>query len=353
MAIKHLAPQFPQAAEPVFGADRPWLAPLAGYSDLPFRLLCRQYGAMVCVSEMISARGLYHGSRRTEELLASAPGDTPLVIQLFGGEPEIMGHAVASLVKSGWRWFDCNLGCSVRKMLRQNAGASLLGSPETVLEIARAMIAAAATAEEPAGVGFKLRLGLGPGRPVLPDLALRLEDAGAAWITLHPRYASQGFTGRANWDELARLAGRLGIPLLASGDLFCARDGIDCLAATGATGVMYARGALRDPAIFADHKNLARGLAPKPKDAGALRAMIDAHLWLARKYCNYPNTLLRMRSILPRYARLLPGVNELRKALCACEDWDGLNAILDRHLGQAPGTENLGDRGSSQSEEGV
>ncbi len=81
--------------------------------------------------------------------------------------------------------------------------------------------------------------------------------------------------------------------------------------------------------------------------------MIDAHLWLARKYCNYPNTLLRMRSILPRYARLLPGVNELRKALCACEDWDGLNAILDRHLGQAPGTENLGDRGSSQSEEGV
>lgn len=319
-----------------FAASSPWLAPLAGYSDLSFRLLCREYGAAVCVTEMISARGLYYKSEASADLLKSVAEDQPLVVQLFGGEAEIMAEAVRMLRRAGYRWFDCNLGCSVRKMMRQNAGASLLADPQHVVEIARAMVAAARETSidgNTAHVGFKLRAGVNSDKPVLPDLALRLEDAGASWIAVHPRYASEGFKGRAHWEMLASLARRLGIPLIASGDLLEAEDGIACISEYGATGVMYARGAMRNPAIFARHATLCAGLRPLEMDAANLRKMIDRHLALARLYCQPRKALLKMRSIVPRYTRLLPGVNDLRKALCECVDWEDLPAILDKHLG--------------------
>lgn len=341
MAKKNFAiPAAVESAPPCFGAAHPWLAPLAGYSDLPFRLLCREYGAATTVTEMISARGLHYQSRNTSGLLASTTADQPLVIQLFGDDAPIMGHAVAILRAAGHRWFDCNLGCSVRKMLRQSAGASLLASPDKVLEIARAMISAASPPGEPAGgVGFKLRLGIHPSRPALPDLALRLEDVGASWLTLHPRFASQGFEGRAQWEMIATLASRLSIPVLASGDLWEAEDGLRCLAQTGASGVMYARGALRNPAIFKNHKLLLAGIKPRPMTAMELRSLIERHIGLTRQYLGGKNALFRMRSIVPRYARLVPGVNDLRRELCQSQAWEDLPAILDRYLG-APAHSN-------------
>lgn len=204
----------------------------------PFRLLCREYGAAVCVTEMVSAKGLVYESPGTNELLMTLPEDQPLVVQLFGAEAFFLGRAVELLRQSGFGWFDLNMGCSVSKVLRQSAGAAMLGDTENVLVVARAMIEAAGSGR----VGFKLRLGLDDARPVLPDLALRLEDAGAGWLTLHPRTARQGFGGAAQWEAIAMLAQRLTIPLLASGDLFSAEDGVNCLKSTGASGVMYARG---------------------------------------------------------------------------------------------------------------
>lgn len=314
-----------------FGADAPWLAPLAGYSDLPFRLLCRHYGAACCVTEMVSAKGLVHKSPGTGELLMSLAEDQPLVVQLFGAEPEVLGSAVTTLRQAGYAWFDCNMGCSVAKVMRQGAGAALLGDPERALACARAMIAAAGAGR----VGFKLRLGIDRERMVLPDLALRLEDAGAGWLTLHPRTARQGFGGSADREELARLAGRLSIPLLASGDLLDAADGLRCLAETGATGVMYARGALHDPAIFAAHRALARGGDAPGPDVAALRAMIGLHVRLAREHGTGANALLKMRSLAPRYVRFLPGVRHLRQRLCRCTDWQELAEALDEFLDSA------------------
>ncbi len=174
-----------------FGPDRPWLAPLAGYSDLPFRLLCREYGAAVCVTEMVSAKGLVYHSPGTGELLASLPEDQPLVVQLFGAEADFLRRAVAMLREAGYGWFDLNMGCSVPKVLRQGAGAAMLGDMKNSLAVARAMLEEAG----PGRVGFKLRLGLDDARPVLPDLALRLEDLGAGWLRRRGGLAGPGPPG--------------------------------------------------------------------------------------------------------------------------------------------------------------
>ena len=312
-----------------FGPECPWLAPLAGYSDLPFRLLCREDGAAVCVTEMVSAKGLVYESPGTNELLMTLPEDQPLVVQLFGAEASFLGRAVELLRQSGFGWFDLNMGCSVSKVLRQSAGAAMLGDTENVLAVARAMLAAAG----PGRVGFKLRLGLDDARPVLPDLALRLEDAGAGWLTLHPRTARQGFGGAAQWEAIAALARRLTIPLLASGDLFSAEDGVNCLKNTGASGVMYARGAMHNPAIFADHAALLAGKTPAQADAPHVRAMISRHLELARAHCPGKAALWKMRSVVPRYVRTLPGARALRQELCRCTDWEELDRLLDIFLG--------------------
>lgn len=308
--------------------DKPWLAPLAGYSDLPFRLLCREYGAAVCVTEMVSAKGLVYQSPGTNELLMTLPEDQPLVVQLFGAEAPFLARAVELLREAGFGWFDLNMGCSVPKVLRQGAGAAMLGDTDNILAVARAMLAAAGQGR----VGFKLRLGLDDARPVLPDLALRLEDAGAGWLTLHPRTARQGFGGTAQWEELARLAPRLSIPLIASGDLFSAADGVACLRQTGVTGLMYARGAMHNPAIFTEHADILAGKAPAEVDAPRLKAMILHHMELARTHCPGKAALWKMRSVVPRYVRVLPGVRALRQELCRCTDWEGLERLLDAFL---------------------
>ena len=191
-----------------FDREHPWLAPLAGYSDLPFRLLCRQYGAAVCVTEMVSAKGLVYRSPGTGELLQSLPEDQPLVVQLFGAEASFLQRAVEMLRDVGYGWFDLNMGCSVAKVLKQGAGAAMLGDVPNALEVARAMLQAAG----PGRVGFKIRLGLDSQRHVWRDLSLRLQDLGAGWITLHPRTARQGFGGEAAHEVLAELKQALDIP---------------------------------------------------------------------------------------------------------------------------------------------
>lgn len=324
----------PDAVLPI-GPDKPWLAPLAGYSDLPFRLLCREYGATVCVTEMVSAKGLAYYSPGTAELLHSLPEDQPLVVQLFGAEAEFLGRAVAMLRAAGYGWFDLNMGCSVPKVRRQGAGAAMLADAANILRVARAMLAEAGAGR----VGFKLRLGLDaaqPGPEGLLQLALALEDAGAGWLTLHPRTAQQGFGGQAHWPAIARLTGRLRIPVLASGDLFTAADGLRCLAETGASGLMYARGAMQDPAIFAAHLALCRGESPAQPDHAALRRMIVRHMELARHHCPSKAALWKMRSVVPRYVRALPGARDLRQRLCHCTDWQELETALDAFLAAAP-----------------
>ncbi|MDR2054726.1 MAG: tRNA-dihydrouridine synthase family protein [Desulfovibrio sp.] len=310
------------------GRHHPWLAPLAGFSDLPFRLLCREYGAAVCVTEMVSAKGLVHASPGTAGLLATAPGDQPLVVQLFGAEAPVLAKAVNMLQDRGFVWFDLNMGCSVRKVLRQGAGAAMLDNIPNALKTARAMIGTAGSGM----VGFKLRLCPDEARAPfsrLKDFALRLQDMGAGRLALHPRTAGQGFGGRADRDALKALAECLTIPLMASGDLMSAQDGIRCLDETGADGLMYARGALRNPAVFAAHLRLCRKEELTPQNVDFLRAVISRHIALARDLTQGNAYLWKMRAILPRYVRGLPGARALRNRLCQSDDWHDIEKALD------------------------
>ena len=311
----------------MFTPREPWLAPLAGYSDLAFRLLCRENGAAVCCTEMISAKGLIHKSPGTAELLRTHPLDAPLVVQLFGDDPDSVARAMEILLSMGFSYFDLNMGCPVPKVTRGGGGAALLREIPKALAVAGAMFALA----EPGHVGCKLRLGWENKDETWRVLAPALADAGAGWLTLHPRSARQGFTGSANWNVFMELAALLSIPFIASGDLMKAEDGVRCLAAGGPSCVMYARGALRDPAIFTAHKALLAGCTPAAPSLQDLRRRIGRHVELLREYGGRgeKGALLRMRGIVPRYASRVPGVRLLRQALCGCNSWEQFEAVIE------------------------
>ncbi len=357
------------------GPEHPWLAPLAGYTDLPFRVLCREQGAAVACTEMVSAKGLVYSSKgksgkkasvpgeclsstldagensATEELLLTTPlngfpagteADKPLVVQLFGTEPYFLSAAAEIVLERGFTHIDLNMGCSVPKVTRTGAGAAMMQNPDAALAAGKALIKAAGTGR----VGFKLRLGWDAGKKNYLELALALEEAGAGWITLHPRYARQGFSGQADWLALAALAERLSIPLIASGDLLNAETARRCLRESGADGLMFARGALRSPAVFREYLDLTGGAAScgTPDYAGT-KALILRHVELMRAFSAAlpPKTgkrrknegprpdaaLMKLRGIIPRYVHDFPGCKALRGRLISCQDWGSFYRLID------------------------
>lgn len=304
-----------------FAPNMPWLAPLAGFSDLPFRLLCRELGAAVTVTEMISARGLVYDSRNTQPILATDSADSPLVAQLFGSEPKFMGQATDMLLARGFTWFDLNCGCSVPKVVKTGSGAALMKDPDLLLAVAKAMVERAS----PFRVGVKMRLGWNPSGENYLEVAKALEQAGVGWLTLHPRHAQQGFSGQADWAAVARLRQSVSIPVLASGDLFTAEDAVRCLQETGASGVMFARGALRDPAVF---MRLQAALNGGQASVPSLAWIIRRHVQLIHEHGLPSRELLKMRTIVPRYVRQIDGCKELRQRLVMCSSWEELEHIV-------------------------
>jgi tRNA-dihydrouridine synthase B len=305
-----------------FAPNAPWLAPLAGYSDLSFRMLCRSFGAACAVTEMVSAKGLVYGGHGTTRLLTTAEGDAPLVVQLFGAEPSIFERAMPQLLERGFTHFDLNCGCSVRKVNKSGSGSALMARPENLLKVAEVMLRAAG----PHRVGVKMRLGIQQGEENFIELGQRLADLGAGWLTLHPRTARQLFGGRANWSAIGQLARAVDIPVLASGDLFTAEDAARCLAETGCAGVMFARGALTDPFIFQRLRDLLAGRESAPRTPESLAATTALHIRLARNLDGTPRALRALRAFLPRYAKGFSGIRALRQALLQCSTWEELEA---------------------------
>lgn len=305
--------------------DRPWLAPLAGFSDLPFRLLCREQGAAAACTEMISVKGLMYANEATNRLLATHPADQPLVAQLYGSDPDGFDRAMELMLRRGFCYFDLNAGCSVPKVVKTGSGAALLNAPDLLLSIAKRMLKAAG----PGHVGVKLRLGWRPGEEIALELGRKLQDLGVGWVTLHPRWAVQGFSGHAHWDRLRALRQHVGIPVIASGDLFSAEDAHRCVVETGVRGVMFARGALWDPAIFGKYLELRGFLCPERMAPRHCLEVARRHMLLSREHLPDRRALLVMRTIVPRYLRAFPGAKELRQRMTTLESWAELENILD------------------------
>lgn len=309
---------------------RPWLAPLAGFSDLPFRLLCREHGCAVAVTEMISAKGLIYDSPGTQELLQTNSDDSPLVVQIFGSEEPFLIQALERLQMAGFRYFDLNCGCPVRKVTKTGSGAALLKDPSLLLKLAAPMIRTVA----PGCMGFKIRLGWRANDLVYLSLAQQLEQLGAGWITLHPRSGVQGFTGQADWNHLALLKKAITLPVIASGDLYLPEDGARCINETGVDGLMFARGALADPTIFDRYLALRSGRTISAKSHK------DTAVLIRRLSALYANAgmdragLLKMRTLVPRFLKGIPGARALRRDIVCCTHWDQLLEMVEQYLDQ-------------------
>ena len=246
------------------------LAPLAGYSSLPLRLLSRRAGAGVVYTEMVSALGLVHGQPGSQALLASCPGERPLGVQLFGAQPEALARATQMAVEHGADFVDLNLGCAVRKVLKTGAGAALLGRPDLAVELVRGMVASA----QGRPVTVKLRAGLTTGDQSWLDLAVRLVEAGAVALALHGRTAEQGFRGECSLADIAALVREVPVPVLGSGDVASPQAAERMLAETGCAGVMIGRAALGNPWLFTQVAARLRGESPLPEPSVAARVAV-------------------------------------------------------------------------------
>src|SRR3954447_20619410 len=235
------------------------LAPMAGMTDTAFRrLVKRRGGCGLVVTEMVSSEGLVRGIDRTLEYAEYTEEERPVSIQIFGGDPAKMADAAQIVEGMGADIVDVNMGCPVPKIAKHNAGCSLMREPEH----AQAVVAAMARAVK-IPVTVKMRAGWDADAINAPELARRMEDAGAAAIAVHGRTAAQSYTGSSDWDLINRVAAGIGIPVFGSGDCVEPSQLVDRLAGGGVSGVLVGRGALRNPWIFEQAAALARGETPR------------------------------------------------------------------------------------------
>jgi nifR3 family TIM-barrel protein len=233
-----------------------FLAPVAGYSDRAFRSVCVEQGADLCCTELVSSEALTRDSAKTELLLRRAENEKRYAIQLFGSDPDVMGRAAARLAPYGPDIVDINCGCPVPKVIKTGAGSALLRNPSLLGRIVEAVVRVSSEFLGGIPVTVKIRSGWDDETINYRDTATAAIEAGAALVALHARSRAQVYSGKANWSHIADLASRLAVPVIGSGDLFTAEDAERMLRETGCAGVMFARGAMGNPFIFAETKAL-------------------------------------------------------------------------------------------------
>jgi tRNA-dihydrouridine synthase B len=240
------------------------LAPMAGMTDTAFRrLVKRKGGCGLVVSEMVSSEGLVRGIDRTLEYAEYTEEERPVSIQIFGGDPEKMAAAAQIVEGIGADIVDVNMGCPVPKIAKHNAGCSLMREPEHAAEVVRAMARAVKIP-----VTVKMRAGWDAETINAPDLARRMEDAGAAALAVHGRTAAQSYSGVSDWDLIAKVAEGVSIPVFGSGDCIDPQQLVDRLRAGDVAGILVGRGALRNPWIFEQAAALAWGRSPRAVTPG-------------------------------------------------------------------------------------
>ena len=315
----------------LFGKNAFVLAPLAGYTDLPFRLLCREYGADLVCSEMISSHGLVYQQQKTREMIASTAAERPVSLQLFGAEPEIMGEAAAILAEQPIDIIDINMGCPVKKVIKKGAGAALMKNPALA-----ARIIAAVRKNSPLPVSVKIRTGWNHQQKNGVEFAQMAEDSGADLVVVHARTWTDGFSGEIDREMIAGIKEAVKIPVIGNGDVFDAASAAEMFRTTGVDGIMLARGALGRPWIFSEILQELTGggsfIAPEvPQRMGILRK----HYELEVEMYGEEAALSRMKKHFVWYTKGLPHTARLRDAIFRAKSFAGVNGIFNDYVAQA------------------
>ena len=298
------------------------LAPLAGITNHVFRLICRQQGASLAFTEMVSVNGMVREGEKTLSLLASSPEDRPLGAQLFGNDPGLLAQA-ASMIGDSADLLDINMGCPVRKVVGTGAGSALLQDPARIAAIIRTVRKATKLP-----LTIKIRSGWQCGDDTWQEVGRIAEAEGCDGITLHPRSRAQMFDGQANWQHIAQLKQLVTIPVIGSGDLFTPQDCQRMLAETGCDGVMVARGALGNPWIFSQTRELLEGRPIAPVSCADRMSMAEQHLALYIDYAGASVAVREMKKHLGWYIHGVPGAAALRRTVNTAQNTDELLAII-------------------------
>ncbi len=286
------------------------LAPLAGITNLPFRLMAKEAGCGLVCSEMVSSHGLVYKSGKTARLLNSVPQEKPLSAQIFGSDPDIMAEAAAMVEGMGADILDINFGCAVRKVVKTGSGVALMRTPHkagALLKAVRNAIRIPLT--------IKIRSGWDASGEQALNIARIAEDCGVDAIAVHPRTAKQLFGGRADWSLIAAIKEKLSIPVIGNGDIFSAQDALNMLAETGCDAIMIGRKAIGNPGIFSQvlaringDKNVAEDLA------GRFDTMIH-YLKASVEYLGEETACRMMRSRLGWFTKGMRNSSKFRESI--------------------------------------
>ncbi|MFV1956787.1 MAG: tRNA dihydrouridine synthase DusB [bacterium] len=282
------------------------LAPMAGITNSPFRLVCRRGGAGLVFTEMISARAMKYQSRRTAEMGVFLEEEHPVAAQIFGREPEEMADAAMTLTEAGADIIDINMGCPVRKVLKSGSGIQLMREPDLAADIVKAV-----TARVDVPVTVKIRLGWSEKESNFITFGKILADSGTSAVILHPRTRAQGFAGSARWEEIARLAEALDIPVLGSGDVATVQDARTVFETTDCGGILIGRGSLGRPWIFSQIAAELEGEEPG-RDDELRKQFISMHIKLIEKALPDRRSIGHLRKHLAWYSRGLPDGSSFR-----------------------------------------
>jgi tRNA-dihydrouridine synthase B len=307
-----------------------FVAPMAGVTDRPFRILARRFGAGLAVSEMVSSRPELRDSRKSRLRLTHAGEPGPVSVQIAGADPAAMAAAACDNVERGAQIIDINMGCPAKKVCNVAAGSALLGDEPLVARILEAVVAAV---DVP--VTLKIRTGPRPEGRNAVRIARMAEDCGVRLLAIHGRTRACGFSGHAEYDTIAEVKSRLRIPVIANGDINTPDDARAVLARTGADGLMIGRAAFGRPWLFREIAHfLATGEALAPPPLAEIEAVVREHLEGLYALYGEAQGLRVARKHLGWYARALPGGEAFRQRVvhleCAARQRAAVNDYFER-----------------------
>ena len=290
-----------------FYENKIFLAPMAGVTDLAFRTVCKEYGADLVVSEMVSSRGLHYKDKKTNELLKTNEIESPLIVQLFGNEPDVMAESAKILASAGVQYLDINMGCPAPKIVKNGDGCSLMRDEILAGKVAEAVVKAV---DVP--VGVKFRAGWDKDSINAVSFAKIMESSGVSCVTVHGRTKDQFYSGTADYDIIRKVREAVKIPVVANGDVVDGQSATAILEKTGCNSIMIGRGALGKPFIFKEIKNHLNGNTTTSVLSSEKKRALLRHLELMEEYKDERVGVPEMRKHFAWYLKGIPHSGKLK-----------------------------------------